>query len=69
MAKYVLHEFDKDKVFTGEIIPSKVEHIKYNPYEKNTVGQTVIYINYYYHFFKTDFWASMLWIFTEVENP
>jgi hypothetical protein len=45
MAKYVLHEFDKDKVFTGEIIPSKVEHIKYNPYEKNTVGQTVIDIN------------------------
>jgi hypothetical protein len=42
MAKYVLHEFDKDKVFTGEIIPSKVEHIKYNPYEKNTIGQTVI---------------------------
>jgi len=45
MAKYVLHEFDKDKVFTGEIIPSKVDHIKYNPYEKNTVGQTVIDIN------------------------
>lgn len=45
MAKYVLHEFDKDKVFTGEIIPSKVDNIKYNPYEKNTVGQTVIDIN------------------------
>ena len=45
MAIYKLHEFDKDKVFTGEIIPSKVENIKYTPYEKNTVGQTVIDIN------------------------
>ena len=45
MAIYKLHEFDKDKVFTGEIIPSKVENIKYAPYEKNTVGQTVIDIN------------------------
>lgn len=41
-AIYKLHEFDKDKVFTGEIKPSKVENIKYTPYEKNTVGQTVI---------------------------
>jgi len=45
MAIYKLHEFDKDKVFTGEIIPSKVENIKYASYEKNTVGQTVIDIN------------------------
>ena len=42
MAIYELHEFDRDKVFTGEIIPSKVVHIKFNPYEKNSVGQTVI---------------------------
>jgi hypothetical protein len=45
MAIYELHEFDKDKVFTGEIKPSKVAHIKYNPYEKNSVGQTVIDAN------------------------
>ena len=42
MAIYELHEFDRDKVFTGEIKPSEVVHIKYNPYEKNSVGQTVI---------------------------
>jgi len=42
MAIYELHEFDRDKVFTGEIIPSKAENIKFNPYEKNSVGQTVI---------------------------
>ena len=42
MAIYELHEFDRDKVFTGEIKPSEVVNIKFNPYEKNSVGQTVI---------------------------
>jgi len=42
MAIYELHEFDRDKVFTGEIKPSEIVNIKFNSYEKNSVGQTVI---------------------------
>lgn len=42
MASYDLHEFDKDKVFTGEVDPTKIVPIKYQPYEKNSLGQTII---------------------------
>ena len=42
MASYDLHEFDKDKVVTGEVDPTKIVPIKYQPYEKNSLGQTII---------------------------
>jgi hypothetical protein len=42
MTSYDLHEFDKDKVFTGEVDPTKIVPIKYQPYDKNSLGQTII---------------------------
>jgi hypothetical protein len=45
MKSYDLQEFNNDKVFTGEIDPAKIIPIKYQPYEKNSLGQTIIDYN------------------------
>ena len=42
MTIYNLHEFDKNKVFTGEINPREIVPTRYQPYEKNSLGQTII---------------------------
>jgi hypothetical protein len=42
LAKYELHEFDPEKVFTGEINTLEVNSFKYEAYNLNTVGQIVI---------------------------
>ena len=42
MANYELHEFDPEKVFTGEINPLEVNSFMYEAYDTNTLGQIVI---------------------------
>jgi hypothetical protein len=42
MSNYQLHEFDPEKVFTGQINSLEVNSFKYESYGSNTVGQTVI---------------------------
>lgn len=42
MAIYELHELDPDKLVTGEIDPNKIKPIKFQPFEKNSKGLTII---------------------------
>jgi hypothetical protein len=42
MTTYQLHEFDPEKVFTGQINSLEVNSFKYESYSSNTVGQIVI---------------------------
>lgn len=42
MKNYELHEFDNDKVFTKEIDAFKVTQFKFNPFETNSKGTTII---------------------------
>lgn len=42
MAIYELHELDPDKLVTGELDPNKIEPIKFQPFEKNSKGMTII---------------------------
>ena len=42
MSIYELHEFDPDKIITGEINPDKIEPFKYSAFMRDSKGMSII---------------------------